>query len=264
MTDQKKDILIVAKTYPEISRKYTETVCTAGILAENKSFVRLYPVRFRYLEGDHQFRKYQWIKAKIVKSHRDSRPESYNIDERSIELGEIIPTKDKWQEREKWVLNSNTVYPSLEAIQNSQERNTTSLGIIKPKKILGFHIQKKAEVDLQQLSAKKDSIINQLDMFEQKKDLFLLPVKFMLHFLCDDPVCTGHKLSVLDWEFGQLYRRERHKPHWEDQIKKKVSEICSDKREVFLILGNMASRRHTFCILGLFYPPQIRQMGLFR
>jgi hypothetical protein len=40
---EKNDILIVVKTYPEISRKYTETVCTAGILADSKRLVRLYP-----------------------------------------------------------------------------------------------------------------------------------------------------------------------------------------------------------------------------
>ena len=50
-----KDILILVKTYPEISRKYTETVCTAGILSETKELIRLYPVRYRYLEGDNQF-----------------------------------------------------------------------------------------------------------------------------------------------------------------------------------------------------------------
>jgi len=39
-----KDILILVKTYPEISTKYTETVCTGGILAETKELIRLYPV----------------------------------------------------------------------------------------------------------------------------------------------------------------------------------------------------------------------------
>ena len=39
-----RDILIVVKTYPEISSKYTETVCTAGILADFKTLVR--PIRF--------------------------------------------------------------------------------------------------------------------------------------------------------------------------------------------------------------------------
>jgi hypothetical protein len=40
---RKSDILIVVKTYPEISNKYTETVCTAGIIADTKRLVRLYP-----------------------------------------------------------------------------------------------------------------------------------------------------------------------------------------------------------------------------
>ena len=66
-----KDILIVVKTYPEISSKYTETVCTAGILMDTKTLVRLYPIRFRYLEGKQQFKKYQWIKADINKATAD-------------------------------------------------------------------------------------------------------------------------------------------------------------------------------------------------
>jgi hypothetical protein len=36
-----KDILIFVKTYPEISKKYTETVCTGGILAYTMQLVRL-------------------------------------------------------------------------------------------------------------------------------------------------------------------------------------------------------------------------------
>jgi len=43
---KKSDILIVVKTYPEISNKYTETVCTAGIIANTKRLVRLYPIRY--------------------------------------------------------------------------------------------------------------------------------------------------------------------------------------------------------------------------
>lgn len=41
----KTDILIIVKTYPEISNKHTETVCTAGVVADTKRFVRLYPIR---------------------------------------------------------------------------------------------------------------------------------------------------------------------------------------------------------------------------
>ena len=82
-----KDILILIKTYPEISRKYTETVCTGGILADTSELVRLYPVRYRYLTGKDQFSKYQWIKARLRKSPSDARPESYKVAEDSIIIG---------------------------------------------------------------------------------------------------------------------------------------------------------------------------------
>ncbi len=107
------NILIVVKTYPEISRKYTETVCTAGVLADSKTFVRLYPIRFRYLEGALQFKKYQWIRANITKAISDPRPESYTIAPDSIELGDIIKAGKTWEERCAWLLNENTVFPSV-------------------------------------------------------------------------------------------------------------------------------------------------------
>jgi hypothetical protein len=37
-------------TIPELSLKYTETVCTGGVL-ENGRPIRLYPIPYRYLEG---------------------------------------------------------------------------------------------------------------------------------------------------------------------------------------------------------------------
>lgn len=41
-------VLITVKTYPTLSKKYGETVCTAG-LREDGSWVRIYPVPFRQL-----------------------------------------------------------------------------------------------------------------------------------------------------------------------------------------------------------------------
>ena len=59
-------ILIWGKTYPELSSKYNETVCTGGTL-ENGNFVRIYPIPFRYLEQDETFSKYQLDKGKNKK-----------------------------------------------------------------------------------------------------------------------------------------------------------------------------------------------------
>ncbi|MPM62092.1 hypothetical protein SDC9_108958 [bioreactor metagenome] len=42
-------VLIAVKTYPTLSEKYDELVCTAGFL-EDGSWIRLYPIPFRKLE----------------------------------------------------------------------------------------------------------------------------------------------------------------------------------------------------------------------
>ena len=263
---EKKDILIVVKTYPEISAKYTETVCTAGILAETKTPVRLYPIRFRYLEGKQQFSKYQWIKADIDKATVDPRPESYNIDPNSIELGDIIPAGKSWEERCSWLLNENTVFPSIEALRAAQKKNGTSLGIVKPKTVTRVIIRERDEKEVEVAIAKKDSVVNQLDMFEEKKDLYILPVRIMIEFCCDDPDCSGHKMSILDWEFGQLYRRVINTDNWREKIEAKIlDEIFGETRDTHIILGNIANHPQTFCVLGFFWPPkrQGRQIPLF-
>ena len=73
-------ILIAVKTYPIPSKAYDELVCTAGV-TDTGEFVRLYPINFRDLPWDRQYRKYQWIEVE-AKRHvgRDIRKESYRPD----------------------------------------------------------------------------------------------------------------------------------------------------------------------------------------
>lgn len=262
----KSDILIVVKTYPEISTRYTETVCTAGILAETKRFVRLYPIRFRYIDGDQRFKKYQWIRAAITKAQNDPRPESYNIDPDSIELRDIIPVGKGWGERCEWILNENTLFPSVEALKAAREEKGTSLGIIQPKSVKKVFIQIRDPKELEQAIAKKDSIVKQLDFFEEKKDLYILPIKISVEFICNDSKCSGHQMSILDWEFGQLYRKLSRSEDWQEKIKSKILDtICGENKDTYIMLGNMVSRPNIFCVLGFFWPPKLqgRQIPLF-
>jgi flagellar biosynthesis/type III secretory pathway chaperone len=262
---QKKEILIIVKTYPEYSSKYTETVCTGGVLAASKNLIRIYPIRYRYLDGKYQFSKYQWINAEIKKAKSDNRAESYNIKDSSIELGAIIPSsRDGWQEREKWVLSPNNIFESLEALNRARENTNVSLGIIKPKEIVNLRFIKKSNDEIQEATQKKNSIMSQLHMLEEKKDLDLFPIRFVLHFFCDDHHCNGHNISILDWEIGQLYRRLKDNANMEEKIREKVmNEIFAENRETHLFLGNMSSRRNVFCILGFFWPPRQKQLKLF-
>ena len=98
--------------------------------------------------------------------------------------------------------------------------------------------------EIAQALKKKETIMRQLDMFEDKKDLEILPVRFLIHFRCESHKCNGHVMSILDWEFAQLYRNVRNDKDWTIKFEKKIKEICGSDRDTYLILGNMAKRPH--------------------
>lgn len=255
--------LSLLKTYPEISKKHTETVCTAGIDAKTRKLIRLYPIRFRYLEGEQKFRKYQWIRVHIKKALSDPRPESHHIDSGSIEVCDI---QKSWEERYSWLINENTVFSSVEALRSAQRIDRTSLGMVKPKSVKRVIFQRRNEKEVQDAINKKNGVINQLDMFEEKKDLYILPIRIMIEFYCDDPSCSGHNMTILDWEFAQLYRKLANRADWQEKIESKIiGGIFGEKRDTYVILGNMANHPQTFCILGFFWPPKVhsRQLSLF-
>ena len=77
---EKQRILITVKTYPTLSRKYGETVCTAGI-REDGSWVRMYPVPFRRLGEQEQYTKYDWVECQLAPYRSDPRPESFRYGE---------------------------------------------------------------------------------------------------------------------------------------------------------------------------------------
>lgn len=65
-------ILILVKTYPALSKKYGELVCTAGI-RENGEWVRIYPVPFRTLDEYQWYKKFQWIRLNLKRNTKDWR-----------------------------------------------------------------------------------------------------------------------------------------------------------------------------------------------
>jgi hypothetical protein len=263
---EEKEFLICVKTYPEYSMTYTETVCTAAVLRETGKLIRLYPIPFRYLLGKHQFKKYQWVQAKIMKNEKDGRPESYRIEKDSIHPLEMVDTKGAWSVRKKLILSPNNLFGSLEDLQHSQLAQGTSLGIIRPREIREFRVKKKTESEIAKEEQKKRKILSQPSFWVDKKDLELIPYRFLVPFNCNDPKCAGHEISILDWEFGELYRKVSGSDDWVEKMRQKVAQICSGKKDVYFFMGNMASRQKTFCILGIFYPPKIvaEQPSLFK
>ena len=134
----KERILITVKTYPTLSRKYGETVCTAGVRKDG-SWVRLYPVPFRRLEDAEQYKKYDWIECSVARHLSDPRPETFRpVDENELRPVGHIDTADGWRERRRIMLKSARVYDRLDEIIAGAKANQLSLAVFKPTKIVDF------------------------------------------------------------------------------------------------------------------------------
>lgn len=161
----KQRVLITVKTYPTISKKYDELVCTAGFTEEGK-WIRLYPIPFRKLDYLYQYKKYDWVEVDLTKNTSDFRPESYrpvNIDvDEPVKVVGRIETKDNWAERKSIVLN--TVYDDLERLisEAKDKKVCTSLAVFKPTKIHDF-ICKGVE---REWDKKKKEQLLQMKLFE--------------------------------------------------------------------------------------------------
>lgn len=92
-------ILITVRTYPILSTKYIETVCTAGI-NDKGEWRRLYPVPLRFLEDEKQYKTFDIVKVKL-RSNPDGRPESRRPDTATLQ---VVGHLDHWPERRDWVL----------------------------------------------------------------------------------------------------------------------------------------------------------------
>ena len=115
-------VLIAVKTYPTISSKYEELVCTAGF-REDGTWIRIYPVQFRKKNYSQQYEKYQWIELDLVKNTADFRPESFRPYAHDTEIkiiDEIKADGGSWDARRCFVLKK--VYTNLTALIGDAQR----------------------------------------------------------------------------------------------------------------------------------------------
>ena len=131
---------IVVKTYPTISEKYAELVCTAGIL-EDGSWIRLYPIPFRKLELEQKYPKYTWMQVKAIRNTSDFRPETYRPYDLSTIVVEPKSSKIDWDERRKIIFRNKKIYANLQELIDKTKTDGTSLAVFKPTKVLDFLIE---------------------------------------------------------------------------------------------------------------------------
>lgn len=271
----KERVLIVVKTYPTLSKKYIELVCTAGF-REDGSWVRIYPLPFRFLDDDRKYKKYQWIEIDMEKNPRDSRPESYrpiNIDD--IALGEVVSTgrRRDWDERKRIVLGNNKVFTNLQEVIDGAKNNEFSLAVFKPSKILEFTSEKVPDAwDASREDVAREAL-KQGSLFEDSPAsnetiMPKLPYKFSYRFRDDKGKVS--KLMIEDWEIGQLYWRclkQGGEEHAVRKVKEKYFDDFAKTKDLHLFLGttykfHKMGAPNPYVIIGTFHPPHDNQPSL--
>lgn len=251
-------ILITIKTYPIPSDTYDELVCTAGVTAEG-DFIRLYPINFRDLDDYQQYKKYQWIEVEVEKhGKKDKRKESYRpVGEIELVGHPIKSTPGNWKERSKYVLPKQA--NSIEDLKERQEHDRTSLGIFKPNAVHDLVISPDdPDWKPQYLAA-----LRQSRLWETRKaslrPLRKVPFKFHYTFDCDDEQCTGHRMSIHDWEVGALFwgcvdRGDMHREAAEKVKHKFLTDICGPDKDTYFFVGTVHGHPRSWIVLGTFYP----------
>ena len=270
---QREQVLITAKTYPTLSRKHGETVCTAGLRVDG-SWVRLYPVPFRRLDEEEQYRKFDWIELELRRGSSDPGPETHHpTDPKAIRVLSHLDTGDGWRERRQILLRKAKVYTRLQPLLDGAKANTLSLAVFKPTKVLDFVWEDcERDWDAAKVAAMRNkSTQGELFTAEEWRQTFRLMPKLPYNFSYRFADSEGREseLQVLDWEAGQLYwnclRAARmHEPTALAKVRQKYLDEFV-RRDLHFFLGTMQEFHgfspNPWMIIGVLPIPHETQMS---
>lgn len=274
-TFEKARILITVKTYPTLSRKYGETVCTAGIRPDG-TWVRLYPVPFRRLDEQQQYKKYDWVDCRLVRNTSDPRPESFRpVDEAELVALDHIDTSNQWRERRRLMLETAKVYDRLDELIDAAKANAISLAVFKPTRVLRLSWEsEERNWDPSKLRQMREQY-RQMDLFadnEWRKTFTVIPkLPYSFSYTFTDASGRESELQILDWEIGALYwnclrnangnegqaLRKVHQRYFDDFVVKDLHFFLGTTQQFHFVAPN------PWVIIGVFPIPRVQQLGLF-
>lgn len=275
MASRQARILILCKTYPSPSGKHVETSCVAG-MEEDGRLIRLFPIPFRLIDDEKQFKKWQWVNVRISKAPNDHRPESHKVFFDTIVCdGDRLPTSHGWQAR-KEQLAKISVFDDFASLDAARESKGVTLGVMRPSRVLGLDITPTSKPDW--TDEEKEKLVQQErqgGLFEEadaKRIATLKKVPFDFHYryACGTgDAAREYRHKIADWEAGALYMkcRSRYGDDWEPPFRKKIEQDLPAADLMFL-MGTIHRFPDQWLIVSLIYPPMLpsgppRQGSLF-
>lgn len=263
MPSRKTRVLILCKTYPSPSGKHVETSCVAG-LEEGGSLIRLFPVPFRLIRDEQQFRKWQWITARIEKASNDRRQESHKIFVDTIDSSEPpIPTRLRWTERRE-ALRNVPIFEDFQTLEEARKSEGTTLGFLRPSAVAALEIAPTVSPDWTEeehqklLQHERQSGLFDADDAKSLAKLRKVPFAFHYRYTCGDgDQRHTYRHKIADWEVGALYWRchDSHGDNWEAPFRKKI-EVDFPSKDLMFLMGTIHRFPDQWLIVSLIYPPK--------
>ncbi|MCA6124657.1 hypothetical protein J6500_22585 [Bradyrhizobium sp. WSM 1704] len=261
MASFEQDILILCKTYPSPSGKYVETSCVAGTDSNGK-LIRLYPVPFRLIDGAQQFRKWQWVRARIDRAIGDRRPESHKLFVDTVKFnGPPLSAANEWQAR-RAPLGMVKVFSDFAALDADRIAYGTTLGLVRPSCVRALEVSAAARPDwTDDERAKLLQSQRQGGLFDDSDAKALtmlrkLPYDFHYHYECEGAHQT-YKHKIVDWEAGALFWNclRRHGNAWQEPFRQKL-EVELPTADLMFLMGTIHRFPDQWLIVSLIYPPR--------
>jgi hypothetical protein len=268
MVPERMKVLVTVKAAPEPSTTYGDTVCVAGVRVDSSPprWVRLYPVPFRHLSSDQQFRKYDVVEVDTLPAKRDSRGESRRPIWESLTVVGHLGTKAA-RDRALAPMIGPSMCALLAAVQ--RDIDAQSLGLVELRDFDRLEITRHpgwtpAQQRAVQLSLETTTLFGAPD----KPAPPLQAPKFIVRvrYRCASSSCPGHGPSLLDFELAALQYRGRAMDDdgLIELIRRKFEyEQFSDTQRTSLFVGNIADppKRRSFSALGLHHVPDLSDWG---
>jgi len=264
-------VLILCKTYPSPSATYSETSCVAGI-TETGKLIRLFPVPFRLIADEHQFRKWQWVTALLEKARDDHRPESHRIfvDKIECDASALPAGKEGWPHRME-LLRHVPIYSDFAAVETARSSGGGTLALLRPSRVHELEIKPTKNPDwTDEERAKLTQMQQQTSLFSEEENrrqvalLEKIPFDFHYRYECvvDGQSCV-YRHKLVDWEVGALYRRLRKQygaTGWEGPFRQKYERELP-ARDLLLLLGTIHRFPDQWLAVSVIAPPKPQPEG---
>lgn len=238
---RKEKLLVIAKAYPEYSKKYHSfLMCTAG-LTEDEEWRRIFPIPIGEFFKT-TFKKREWIEYEIRDEHGDQRKESKKVFPATIrptgEYEDIEAIRTRFQRK----------CSSLESLSEQYKVDKTSIGVIKPQ--LG-------DFDMKERNNSKEKEA----WLKFQTTLFPTFAVDILHkypryiFKCSKDCNNQHKIMCEDVEAIELCRKLNRKYDENrayDATKEKLFDWMKT-RDLYFVVGTHFIYA-TWIIISLIYP----------